>query len=72
LKYPRSFLLKDTSEEGGKVLAEVIARKIERQGKYGWVLTPTEVSAAHLGTASAGAQLSPAVYRQLLASIWET
>ncbi len=72
MKYLKSFLLKDTSEEGGKVLAEVLAQKIERQGKYGWVLTPTEVIAAHLGTASAGAQLSPPVHRQLLASRWET
>ena len=72
LKYLKSFLLRDMSEEGGKVLAEMLARKIERQCRYGWALTPTEVTAAHLGTASAGAQLSPPVHRQLLASLWET
>ena len=72
MKYLKSFLLKDTSEQGGKVLVEVLARKIEWQGQYGWVLTPTEGIAAHLGTASASAHLSPPAHRQLLASLWGT
>ena len=48
MKYFKSFLLQDTSEEGDKVQAEVLARKIERQGKYDQVLTPTEVIASEL------------------------
>ena len=57
--------MKDTSEEGSKVLGEVLARKIERQGKYGRVVTPPEVTAGHLRTLSASFQLSPPVHRQL-------
>ena len=47
MKYFKSFLLQD-SEEGDKVLAEVLARIIERQGKYDQVLTPIEVIASEL------------------------
>ena len=65
MKYLKSFQLKDTSEEGRKVLGEVFARKIERQGKYGCVVTPPEVTAGHLRTLSASFQLSPSVHRQL-------
>jgi len=43
----------------------VLAQPSERQGKYGRVSTPTKVIAGHLRTASAGAQLSPPVHRQL-------
>ncbi len=72
MKYFKSFLLEDTSEEGSKALSEVLGRKIERQGKYGRVSTPAEVIAGHLQTASAGVQLSPPVHRQLLVSHWKT
>ena len=72
MKYLKSFLLQDTSEEGDKVLAEVLARKIERQGKYDQVLTPVEVIAGHLRIASAGVQLSSPMHLQLLDSLWET
>ena len=61
MKYFTSFQLKDTSKEGSKVLREVLARKIERQGKYGRVVTPPEVTAGHLPTLSAGFQLAPPV-----------
>ena len=65
--------MKDTSEEGSKVLGEVLARKIERQGKYGRVVTPPEVTAGlHLRSLSAGFQLSPPVHRQLFVNPWET
>ncbi len=35
-----NFLPKDTSEQGGKVLAEVLGRKID-QGQYGWIASAT-------------------------------
>ena len=69
MKHFASFLLKATSEEGSKVVAEVIGQKVERQGKYGRVSTPTEVTA---GLASEGLQLSPPVHQQLLASLCGT
>ena len=59
MKYLKSFLLKDSSEQGGKVPAEVLSRKIERQGQYGWVLSPTEGIAAHLRTLSRRSASSP-------------
>ena len=43
----------------------MVAQPIERQGKYGRVSMPTKVIAGHLRTASAGAQLSSPVHRQL-------
>ena len=64
--------LKDTSEGGSKVLGEVPARKVERQGKHRRVVTPPEVTAGHLRALSAGFQLSPPVHRQLFVNPWET
>ena len=61
-------MLKDTTEEAGKILAELSVRKRERQGKYDRVSTPTEVIVEYLQSASARAQLSalsPAHRQQL-------
>ena len=69
MKYLKSFLLQGTSGEGSKIPAEVFARRIEWQGKYG------RLSTLNVDTLAPRLQVPsslPPVHLQLLASPWQT